>query len=81
MTWGSVLLEGPLKPLAVLVDSFVGVVRVLDYSLEVHPSVASLKEALKREWRALTIEEINATIAGWMPRLDKMLAAHGGRFE
>ena len=48
---------------------------------EAHPSVASLKEALKREWRALTIEEINTTIEGWMPRLEKMLAVHGGRFE
>ena len=46
-----------------------------------HPNVASLEEALKREWDALTMEEINNTIDGWPGRLDKMIAAKGGRFE
>jgi transposase len=63
-------------------------------SPEAHDSVDSLKEALLREWEALTFEEINACIdgrdnkeqengkrRGWMGRLDKMIARKGRRFE
>jgi hypothetical protein len=61
---------------------------------EAHPDVESLKQALKREWEALTLEEINACIdgkeeevgekkskGGWMGRLKAMIAHKGGRFE
>jgi DDE superfamily endonuclease/Winged helix-turn helix len=61
---------------------------------EAHQTVGSLKEALQREWDALTPEEINACIdgkeeevgekksgGGFMGRLRAMLAHGGGRFE
>jgi inhibitor of nuclear factor kappa-B kinase subunit alpha len=46
-----------------------------------HRSLDSLKQALHREWKKLSMHEIRTSINSWCSRLQACVDAEGGRFE
>ena len=45
------------------------------------PNVESLKEAVEREWAAMSTDFIVSSCQAFQPRLEAMLEANGGHFE